>query len=123
VTQIRLGGLNSSDLMEMTLALGWVTHAEGRLTAGSAHSGNALYCRALLGEIGVGVLNGEEGGLPAPRDLSAVILAQVANLSGSTQALLAAAAVLGQHAPVSVIATVAPSPTHPMPSMKPLRRG
>ncbi len=108
VTQIRLGGLNSSDLMEMTGALGLGSLTQRGASRLVVHTeGNALYCRALLGEIGVGVLNGEEGGLPAPRNLSAVILAQVAKLPDSTQAFLAAAAVLGQHAPVSMIATVA----------------
>ena len=37
--------------------------------------GNALYCRALLDEIGVVGLSGGDGGLPAPRDSSGVILA------------------------------------------------
>jgi DNA-binding CsgD family transcriptional regulator len=108
VTQIRLGGLEPSDLMELAsaLGLGSLTH-RGAARLAAHTEGNALYCRALLDEIGVVALNGEEGGLPAPRELSAVILARVATLSASTQSFLAAGAVLGQHAPMSMIATAA----------------
>ena len=108
VTQIRLGGLEPSDLMELAsaLGLGSLTHRGASRLA--AHTeGNSLYCRALLDEVGVVALNGEQEGLPAPRELSAVILARVATLSASTQSFLAAAAVLGQHAPKSMIATAA----------------
>ncbi len=78
----------------------------------AAHTeGNALYCRALLEEIGVaGLSTADDRGLPAPRELSAVILARVAALPAPAQALLAAAAVWGQHAPVSTIVSVARLP-------------
>ncbi len=78
----------------------------------AAHTeGNALYCRALLDEIGIAGLSAPgERGLPAPRQLSAVILARVAALPAATQSFLAAAAVLGQHAPISAIASVAQLP-------------
>lgn len=108
VTRIRLGGLDASDLMELAnaLGLGSLTQRGGsRLAAHTA--GNALYCRALLDEIGVAALNGQERGLPAPRELSGVILSRVAALAASTQSFLAAAAVLGQHAPISIISAVA----------------
>ena len=49
-------------------------------------------------------------GLPAPRELSAVILARVAALPAAAQSFLAAASVLGQHAPVSAIVSVARLP-------------
>ena len=67
----------------------------------AAHTkGNALYCRALLDEIGVeGLSPAASTGLPAPRELSSVILTRVGALPASTQAFLAAAAVLGQHSP------------------------
>jgi predicted ATPase len=54
-----------------------------------------------------GLSAGGDRGLPAPRDLSAVILARVASLPASAQSFLAAASVLGQHAPMSAIASVA----------------
>ena len=68
----------------------------------AAHTeGNALYCRALLDEIGIAGLGAAgERGLPAPRELSAVILARVAALPAAAQSFLAAASVLGQHAPL-----------------------
>ena len=108
VTKIRLGGLEPSDLMELASALGLESLTHRGASRLAAHTeGNALYCRALLDEIGVVALNGEQGGLPAPRELSAVILARAATLSAPAQSFLAAGAVLGQHAPTSMIATVA----------------
>ena len=111
VTRIHLGGLSSSDLTEFAsgLGLGSLTYRGASRLA--AHTeGNALYCRALLDEIGVAALNKGDGGLPAPRELSAVILARVTALSSATQSFLAAASVLGQHSPLSMIATVAELP-------------
>ena len=68
----------------------------GATRLASHTEGNALYCRALLDEIGVAELGAAgDGGLPAPRQLSAVILARVAVLPAETQGLLAAASVLG----------------------------
>jgi hypothetical protein len=64
----------------------------------------------LLDEIGVVGLSAGNGGLPAPRELSALILVRVAALPPTTQALLAAASVLGQHAPASMIVSVAQLP-------------
>ena len=64
----------------------------------------------MLDEIGIAALNKGDGGLPAPRELNAVILARVTALSGATQSFLGAASVLGQHSPVSMITTVAELP-------------
>ena len=111
VTRVHLGGLSSIDLTELASALGLgplTYRGASRLTAHT--EGNALYCRALLDEIGVAALNEGDGGLPAPRELSAVILARVTALSAATQSFLAAASVLGQHSPVSMITTVAELP-------------
>jgi DNA-binding CsgD family transcriptional regulator/tetratricopeptide (TPR) repeat protein len=111
VTRIHLGGLGSSDLAELAAALGLGSLTSSGASRLAAHTeGNALYCRALLDEIGVAALNEEDGGLPAPRELSAVILARVAALSSAAQSFLAAASVLGQHSPVSMITTVAELP-------------
>ena len=109
VTRLRLGGLAPEDLVEMARALGPTPLSRRGAVRLAAHTGgNALYCRALLEEIGVDGLNGaDEGGLPAPRRLSGVILSRVATLSTSTRTFLAAASVLGQHAPVSTTAAVA----------------
>jgi DNA-binding CsgD family transcriptional regulator len=109
VTQIRLGGLSSQDLTELAgrLVLGALSpRGASRLIAHTG--GNALYCRALLDEIGVaGLSRAGAGDLPAPRELSAVILTRVAALPSATQGFLRAASVLGQHGPLSAIATVA----------------
>jgi hypothetical protein len=109
VTRIRLGGLTSGDLTEMasTLGLGALS-LQGAARLAAHTEGNALYCRALLEEIGVvGLSAPGDRGLPAPRELSAVILARVAALPVTAQAFLAAASVWGQHAPVSTIVSVA----------------
>jgi len=109
VTQIRLEGLTADDLVEMasSLELGALSsRGAARLLAHTG--GNPLYSRALLQEIGVAALNATDGGgLPAPRDLSAVILTRVAALSSDAQAFLAAASVLGQHAPIATTVAVA----------------
>ena len=111
VTRLRLGGLSPVELTELARALGLGALSPRGASRLVAHTeGNALYCRALLDEIGVDGLSTEAVGLPAPRELSAVILARAAGLSASTQAFLAAASVLGQHAPAPTIAAVADLP-------------
>ena len=111
VTRIHLGGLSPDDVIELASALGQGTLSRRGASRLVAHTeGNPLYCRALLEEIGVARLNAGEDGLPAPRELSGLILTRVAALSVSTQEFVAAASVLGQHAPLSTIAAVAQLP-------------
>jgi DNA-binding CsgD family transcriptional regulator len=112
VTRIRLTGLAPDNLIELASRLGLGTLSRRGAARLVAHTdGNALYCRALLDELGVGRLNAAgERGLPAPRELSGLILARVASLSQTTQTFLAAASVLGQHALVAAIASVAQLP-------------
>ncbi len=112
VTRIRLGGLSPGDLTELASVLGLGVLSQRGASRLAAHTeGNALYCRALLEEIGVARLSAAEArGLPAPRELSAVILARVAALPAAVQSFLAAASVLGQHAPVSAIVSVSGLP-------------
>ena len=112
VTRIRLGGLSPDDVTELARALGLGVLSQRGASRLVAHTeGNALYCRALLEEIGIAGLSAAgERGLPAPRDLSAVILARVAALPVTTQSFLAAASVLGQHAPIAAIVSVAQLP-------------
>jgi DNA-binding CsgD family transcriptional regulator len=116
VTRLRLGGLSPDDLTELASALGLGVLSRRGASGLAAHTeGNALYCRALLDEIGIAALSAAgDRGLPAPRELSAVILARVAALPATTQSFLAAAAVLGRHAPIPAIASVAglPDPEH-----------
>jgi DNA-binding CsgD family transcriptional regulator len=112
VTRIRLGGLSPADLTELAAALGLGVLSQRGASRLAAHTeGNALYCRALLEEIGIaGLGTAGERGLPAPRELSAVILARVAALPVPAQSFLAAASVLGQRAPMSAIVSVARLP-------------
>jgi DNA-binding CsgD family transcriptional regulator len=115
VTRIRLGGLSSADLTQLAGDLGLGALSERAASELAAHTnGNALYCRALLDEIGVeGLSPARSGGLPAPRELSSVILTRVGALPTSTQAFLAAAAVLGQHAPTSTVIALAEASDSP----------
>src|SRR5580704_5328561 len=112
VTRVRLGGLSPEDLIELASALGLGALSRRGASRLAAHTeGNALYCRALLEEIGIAALSAAgDRGLPAPRELSAVILARVAGLPATTQSFLAAASVLGQHAPVAAIVAAARLP-------------
>jgi hypothetical protein len=112
VTRLRLGGLSPGDLTELASALGLGVLSQRGAARLAAHTeGNALYCRALLDEIGIAALSAAgDRGLPAPRELSAVILARVAALPVSAQSFLAAASVLGQHAPISATTSVARLP-------------
>jgi DNA-binding CsgD family transcriptional regulator len=112
VTRIRLGGLSPVDLADLATALGLGTLSRRGASRLAAHTeGNALYCRALLDEIGIAGLGAAgDRGLPAPRALSGVILARVASLPDAVRSLLAAAAVLGQHAPMSAVMSVAQLP-------------
>ena len=109
VTRMRLGGLAADDLTELASALGLGALSRRGASRLAVHTeGNALYCRALLEEIGIAGLSvAEERVLPAPRQLSAVILARVAALTLTAQSFLKAASVLGQHAPMPVIGSVA----------------
>jgi DNA-binding CsgD family transcriptional regulator len=109
VTRMRLGGLAPDDLTELAGALGLGALSRRGASRLTAHTGgNALYCRALLEEIGIAGLDAAGGRvLPAPRQLSAVILARVAALPVTAQSFLKAASVLGQHAPMPVIGSVA----------------
>jgi len=123
-TRLRLGGLSPGDLTELASALGLGVLSQRGASRLAAHTeGNALYCRALLDEIGIAALSaagassasgaaGAAGdrGLPAPRELSAVILARVAALPAATQSFLAAASVLGRRAPIPAIVSVAGLP-------------
>ena len=61
VTRIRLGGLGPGDLTELASALGLGALSQRGASRLAAHTdGNALYCRALLDEIGIAGL--EHGG-------------------------------------------------------------
>ena len=104
---ILLDGLSVQDLIDLGVA---TDHA---LTAPSArrlqeHTGGLpLHVVALLEELDPAALQRVSGPLPAPRSLSAVILARVAGASRDTELLLAAAAVLGERTSVVHASAVA----------------
>src|SRR6202167_4767235 len=62
VTRIRLGGLSPEDLIELAGALGLgVLSLRGASRLAAHTEGNALYCRALLDEIGIAGLSAAGG--------------------------------------------------------------
>ena len=108
VTRLRLDGLTSKDLVAMARALG-AGDLSGRAAAQLLDhtGGNALHCRALLEELGPDGLARYGDDLPAPRELSGVVLARLRTLSKPAQELITAAAILGQRCPLADAAALA----------------
>jgi DNA-binding CsgD family transcriptional regulator len=96
-TRLRLGGLGAGDLVALARALGVGELPSRRAAQLLAHTdGNALYCRALLEELGRGGLATAGPDLPAPRALSGMIAARLQAVSEPARRLVTAAAVLGR---------------------------
>ena len=108
VTRLWLAGLSAGELVAMARELG-VGDLSGRAVAQLLDhtGGNSLHCRALLEELGPGGLARAGDDLPAPRELAAVVLARLKALSGPTQGLVTAAAVLGRSCPLAAAAALA----------------
>ena len=77
------------------------------LCSWSTRPGNPLYCVALLQELGAGQLDRVHGPLRVPRDLASLLLARVSRLQPAAQALVMAAAVLGQRSPLRLAGELA----------------
>ncbi len=102
-TRLQLGPLEVSELMVLSREMG-----RGELSRRAAASllehtgGNPLYCVALLQELGAEHLDRHPGPPRVPRDLASLLLAKVSRLEPAPQALVTAAAVLGQRSPLSL---------------------
>ena len=107
-TRLRLGPLGTAEVVALSRELG-----TGQLSQRAAASllehtaGNPLYCVALLQELGAGQLDRVHGPPRVPRDLASLLLARVSRLQPAAQALVMAAAVLGQRSPLRLAAELA----------------
>ncbi len=93
---LRLGGMTPEDLVRLAVAHGY----SGLSPAGAARlhehtGGNPLYAQAILSQVPMRQICSGAGPLPAPRTLADAVAETLTARSGSAQALLAAAAVLG----------------------------
>ena len=106
--RIRLRGLTPPDLQPLARAVLGVELALAARERLCEHTGgNPLYVRALLEELPAVALADQSRALPAPRSYSAIVLTRVAQLSHSTQDLLAAASVVGVRSSLPVAAAAA----------------
>jgi DNA-binding CsgD family transcriptional regulator len=105
---LRLDGLDSHHLAELAAALGVDGVGPQAAERLRQHTGgNPLYARALLEELDPDVLRLPSGRLPAPRSFSSLVLGRLAACGPEGRALLEAAAVLGQPAPLGLAARLA----------------
>ncbi len=94
--RLRLVGLEPAELRRLAQVSVSVDLSQGAGERLRDHTGgNPLYVRALLEELPVQALTNLDQPLPAPHSYAATVLTRVADLSPSTQDLLAAGAVIG----------------------------
>jgi DNA-binding CsgD family transcriptional regulator/tetratricopeptide (TPR) repeat protein len=106
-TRLRLGGLSAAELMELGAAAGVALSMPAARRLAEHTGGSPLHARALIDELDTGALQRSEGPLPAPRPYSSLVLSRLAACAPATEALVAAAAVLGVRAALSRVAEVA----------------
>lgn len=108
VRRLRLGGLPPAELSELAAALGNPLGSIGAAERLWRHTGgHPLHARALIEELPREVLAGAADVLPAPRSLTAVVLARLARATPATEALVVAASVLGVSCTLGQAAAVA----------------
>ena len=107
-TRLQLDPLGTAEVVALSGELG-----TGQLSRRAAASllehtaGNPLYCVALLQELGAEQLDRVHGPPRVPRDLASLLLARVSRLQPAAQALVMAAAVLGQRSPLRLAGELA----------------
>ncbi|MET0865364.1 MAG: AAA family ATPase [Nakamurella sp.] len=107
---VRLRGLAESDLRELATDLGIDdigTTAARRLQAGTA--GNPLYAKALLEEYPVAQWGPDDVLLPSPRSVRRLVQNRYAACDQRTRELIDAAAILGPHSALPLVAELARS--------------
>jgi len=104
---LRLDGLSSTDLRDLSLASGL-----GELSPRASRrlheytEGNPLYALTLLRELGPAALRGEDP-VPAPPSLSVLLLSRLAGCSEAAVRFVQAASVLGRRSELEVAARMA----------------
>lgn len=105
---LRLGGLDAVALAELAVRSG-----AGRLPVAAAErfrhhtDGSPLHAKALLEQLDPAELRREAGPLPAPRSYAMVVVSRLASCAAATEALVTAAAVLGERCELPAAARVA----------------
>ncbi len=108
VRRVRLEGLDPAELSELAAALGRPLGSTGAADRLWRHTrGHPLHARTLIEELPPDVLAGTADTLPAPRSLPSVVLVRLARAAAMTEALVVAASVLGESAPLALAAAVA----------------
>ncbi|GAA4935723.1 regulatory LuxR family protein [Actinomycetospora succinea] len=108
IRRVRLEGLDPGELSELAAALGRPLGSTGAAERLWRHTrGHPLHARTLLEELPAEVLAGTADVLPAPRSLPSVLLVRLARAAPATEALVVAAAVLGESAPLALAGAVA----------------
>ncbi|MGO9729574.1 MAG: ATP-binding protein [Streptosporangiaceae bacterium] len=107
-TRLRLDPLGTAEVVALSRELGTGQLSQPAAALLLEHTaGNPLYCVALLQELGAGQLDRVHGPLRVPRDLAGLLLARVSRLQPAAQALVMAAAVLGQRSPLRLAGELA----------------
>jgi DNA-binding CsgD family transcriptional regulator len=107
-TVLRLRGLDEQDLRDLAAKLGMQdigVAAARRLRYGT--QGNPLHARALLEEFPPSEWGGQERLLPSPRSFRWLVHDRYASCAAPTRQLVDAAAVVGPHAPLPLVAALA----------------
>lgn len=106
-TRLPLLGLRPSELVELAATGGIELSFSAARRLADHTGGSPLYARALLEELDPAALRRSEGPLPAPTSYSALVLARLGACHPDTGTLVAAAAVVGEKAPLFRVAEVA----------------
>ena len=106
---LALAGLSSSDLADLVAALGLPALPSRTLDRLVEHTnGSPLHARALLHELDAESLAaGDLAPIAAPSSYSELVERQVAELDDDAATLVKAAAILGRHAPLPLVAELA----------------
>src|SRR5215472_7327987 len=110
-TRLRMVGLAVPEVAQLLSALGGKPVSWPSARQLWRHTGgNPLYIRCLVEELGPVMLTGATGLLPAPRSLAALLTGRMAACALETQDLISATAVLGEHCPLTLAASLAGTP-------------
>jgi ATP/maltotriose-dependent transcriptional regulator MalT len=105
--RLSLGGLNVGELRALSAQLGTKPLSLRAAARLQAHTdGNPLHARALLEQLPDAAFDAEMP-LPAPRSFALLVLSRLATCPADTQALAAAASVLGSRCPLHLAAALA----------------
>lgn len=106
-TAVTLSGLAEPELRDLAAQLGAPLSAVAARRLRDGTRGNPLHARALLAEFPTRSWGTGERPLPSPRSFRLLVRDRWAGCSAPTQSLVDAAAVLGMHSPLPLVAALA----------------